>query len=64
MTHDHPPRDSSAWDNPDVCPFCGARLTDGGAGFMDHIAADEACRERFGAWREAVAGDIGGEWGG
>ena len=64
MSTDHPPRDSPAWDNPDCCPFCGAALSDGGGGFMDHIADAETCRERFLAWREQVRDDIGGEWGG
>lgn len=64
--HDHPTRDSTEWDNPNYCPFCGTHLTDGGAGFMSHIdeAAFATCRTRFSEWRENVAGDVGGEWGG
>ncbi|MFB6171194.1 MAG: hypothetical protein ABEJ23_01585 [Haloarculaceae archaeon] len=62
--HEHPPRDSPDWDRPDFCPFCGAELADGGAGFVDHVADAPTCRERFEAWREQVGGDVGGEWSG
>jgi hypothetical protein len=62
--HSHPASDSPNWDDPDFCPFCGARLTDGGAGFMDHIETADTCRERFDDWRENIAGDVGGEWSG
>lgn len=62
--HDHPPRDSSRWDNPDLCPFCGESLVDGGAGFMEHTEESEPCRERFEAWIEQIRDDMGGEWGG
>lgn len=62
--HDHPSPDSPDWDNPDFCPFCGAALRDGGAGFVEHVEDAPDCRERFEAWRENVAGDVGGEWGG
>lgn len=54
----------SDWGDPDYCPFCGAELTDGGAGFMDHVEAAPECNERFEAWLEAIRDDIGGEWGG
>jgi hypothetical protein len=64
MSEDHPPRDSPEWDNPDLCPFCGVDLSDGGVGFIDHIADAPGCRERFEAWRERIRDDIGGEWGG
>jgi hypothetical protein len=64
MTHDHPEPDAPSWDNPDFCPFCGTELTDGGAGFMDHIEAADTCKQRFEDWRENIAGDVGGEWGG
>lgn len=50
------------WDDPDACPFCGARLPDGGPGFVNHIEEREACRLGFERWRENAAGDIGGEW--
>ena len=62
--HDHPQKDSPDWDHPDYCPFCGAALTDGGAGFVDHVAESPACAERFEAWRENVADDVAGDWGG
>jgi hypothetical protein len=61
---EYPPRDSPDWSDPDHCPFCGAALDDPGAGFVDHLDASPACAERFAAWREAAAGDVGGEWGG
>lgn len=64
MDDTHPPRDSPVWDRPDYCPFCGTALADGGAGFVDHLAEADACAARFEAWREQVADDIGGEWGG
>ena len=60
----HPPRDAPEWDNPDHCPFCGAALTDGGGGFIDHIEESPTCGERFEAWRERIREDIGSEWGG
>lgn len=63
-SHSHPPRDGPGWDDPDFCPFCGERLTDAGAGFMSHVDESSTCRERFDAWRENVADDVGGEWSG
>lgn len=62
--HSHPSPDSPDWGSPDFCPFCGARLRDGGAGFIEHVGEAPACNERFEAWRENVSGDVGGEWGG
>ncbi|RKD97415.1 DUF7501 family protein [Halopiger aswanensis] len=64
--YEHPTRDSSAWDNPDFCPFCGRELSDGGPGFIDHVSSDEhaTCRQRFEQWRENVVTDIGDEWSG
>ncbi|MFC3476629.1 DUF7501 family protein [Halobacterium litoreum] len=50
------------WDDPDACPFCGASLRDGGAGFIEHVEENPACRRRFEEWRENVAGDVGPEW--
>ncbi|GGM54371.1 hypothetical protein J2752_000632 [Halarchaeum rubridurum] len=50
------------WDDPQECPWCGADIADGGAGFMDHIEANPECEEAFEAWRENVADDVGGEW--
>jgi hypothetical protein len=61
---DHPPRESDRWANPDLCPFCGETLADGGAGFMDHIDEAPVCKERFDDWKEQISSDIGGEWGG
>ncbi|MBX0295682.1 DUF7501 family protein [Haloarcula nitratireducens] len=63
-SHDHPQRDSPDWENPDFCPFCGAGLTDGGAGFVDHIEDSPPCEARFESWREQIADDVGSEWGG
>ena len=64
MSDDHPPRDSPEWDNPDLCPFCGTPLLDGGIGFVDHIEDAPICKERFEAWRDQVREDIDGEWSG
>lgn len=61
---DHPPRHTDRWANPDCCPFCGTGLTDGGAGFMDHIDEKPVCANRFAAWREQIVSDIDGEWSG
>jgi hypothetical protein len=63
-TDSHPNPESPEWDNPDVCPFCGADLVDGGGGFMDHVDTAETCRERFEAWLDNIRDDIGSEWGG
>lgn len=52
------------WDDPERCPFCGTALADGGAGFIDHIEETSDCERRFAEWREAIAGDVSGEWGG
>ena len=61
---DTPDPEDVDWEDPDVCPFCGARLPDGGAGFVDHADANPDCGARFEEWKENVAGDIGGEWSG
>lgn len=50
------------WENPYACPFCGAALSGGGQGFMDHVEASEECELAFERWRENVGGDIGAEW--
>ncbi|MDG5774892.1 hypothetical protein VB773_15540 [Haloarculaceae archaeon H-GB2-1] len=63
-SHDHPAEASPEWDTPDFCPFCGTELTDLGAGFVDHLEDAPTCRTRFESWRENVAEDVGGEWGG
>jgi hypothetical protein len=52
------------WDDPERCPFCGTVLADGGTGFIDHIESTPDCDRRFEEWREAISGDLGGEWGG
>ena len=62
--HSHPPRESPDWTDPDFCPFCGEKLTDGGGGFIDHIEEAPACEERFESWREGIVDDIDGEWSG
>lgn len=62
--NDHPAPTSDNWANPDLCPFCGIRLEDGGAGFMHHIDDAPVCKERFDDWKEQISGDMGGEWGG
>ncbi|WP_340101325.1 DUF7501 family protein [Salinibaculum salinum] len=64
--HVHPLSDAPNWDNPDYCPVCGQPLSDGGAGFVDHSQqeATDTCQERFETWRENIAGDVNGEWGG
>jgi hypothetical protein len=53
---------ATSWDDPSTCPFCGAALSDPGAGFVDHLDESAACTTEFETWREHVAGDIGGEW--
>lgn len=50
------------WEDPERCPFCGAGLVDGGAGFIDHIGASDDCSDAFEDWREGIVDDIGGEW--
>lgn len=64
MLTNNPSRDAPSWDAPDRCPFCAAKLTDGGAGFIDHIAVSPSCHGRFETWREAVVNDIEGDWSG
>ena len=61
-SHSHPAPDSSEWNNPDFCPFCGAELTDPGQGFIDHLDSTPTCKERFEDWRDEIKGDIEGEW--
>lgn len=62
--HSHPSPDLPDWNRPDFCPFCGAELTDGGGGFIDHLDDAPECEERFAVWRQRITEDIGGEWGG
>ena len=52
------------WDHPTVCLFCEGNLVDPGAGFIAHPEGTPVCAEGFRQWREAVAGDMGGEWSG
>jgi hypothetical protein len=61
---DAPDPENVNWEDPDACPFCGAALTDGGAGFVDHADANPDCLARFEEWRANVGADIGGEWSG
>lgn len=46
-----------AWNDPNLCPFCGAAIPDGGQGLTYHIEENEACVERFAEWR-MTAGEI------
>lgn len=52
------------WNDPEVCPFCGAQIADGGPGFMAHVEVSPQCMAEFDLWREQVAGDVDGEWSG
>ena len=52
------------WNDPETCPFCGAALSDGGQGFIDHVEASPACMGSFDDWREQITDDVGGEWSG
>lgn len=56
--------DMRDWGETDECPFCGTGIPDAGAGFIDHIRADEntACREQFNQWRNNIANDMAGGW--
>lgn len=53
-----------AWDDPERCPFCLAELEDAGAGFISHLEESPVCSDGFDRWRDAVAGDMRGEWSG
>ncbi|USZ69462.1 hypothetical protein NGM10_06930 [Halorussus salilacus] len=55
---------ATTWSDPNDCPFCGAELPNPGAGFVDHIGANPDCEAGFEAWREHIAGDVPGGWGG
>ncbi|MEF8779722.1 MAG: hypothetical protein V5A46_03465 [Haloferacaceae archaeon] len=52
------------WVGPSQCPFCGEALADPGAGFVRHLEQSPTCERGFERWRENVAGDLRGEWGG
>ncbi|WP_435362691.1 DUF7501 family protein [Haloarchaeobius sp. DYHT-AS-18] len=55
-------RDERVWDDPERCPFCGGPVSDGGAGFIDHVEHVPECAERFERWRSQVGDDVPGEW--
>ncbi|WP_435153161.1 DUF7501 family protein [Haladaptatus sp. DFWS20] len=55
---------TTSWTNPERCPFCDAGLEDGGWGFIAHVRANPQCSTEYDMWREQIAGDMGGEWGG
>jgi len=59
-----PSKTAQTWDEPGVCPFCMATLEDPGAGFMRHLEESPVCAEGFENWRDAVARDMRGGWGG
>ncbi|GGN15325.1 DUF7501 family protein [Halarchaeum nitratireducens] len=50
------------WEDPERCPWCGAAVRDGGAGFIEHVEEHPDCAAAFETWRENIADDIGGEW--
>lgn len=50
------------WAGPEVCPFCGVELEDGGPAFVEHVDADPSCRAAFDRWRDRVTEDIRGGW--
>jgi len=52
------------WSDPSQCPFCGTSLPSPGAGFVDHVGDNPDCESAFEDWRDRVAGDVGGTWGG
>ena len=52
------------WNDPTKCPFCEDALTNGGAGFINHIDSSEACRQGFNLWRKRISADMTGEWSG
>lgn len=52
------------WSDTSTCPFCGDALADPGAGFVDHLAESPDCDAGFTNWKENVAGDVVGGWGG
>lgn len=55
---------TASWNDPERCPFCNARLEDGGWGFISHVGASSPCKTRFDRWRNNISSDIGGEWSG
>ncbi|UWG50030.1 Uncharacterized protein AArcCO_0709 [Halalkaliarchaeum sp. AArc-CO] len=59
-----PPPPAPDWVAPSQCPFCEAALADPGAGFMEHLRENPTCERGFEQWRNNVADDMRGEWGG
>ena len=59
-----PDTSTPTWSNPNVCPFCGTELADPGAGFVDHLADSNGCKDGFELWRGNIADDIAGGWSG
>lgn len=57
-------RRAHVWDDPNRCPFCGEAIANGGPAFIEHVKREPACETDFAEWRDSVADDIGGEWGG
>ncbi len=64
MSVETQPSSTNSWTNPERCPFCDARIEDGGWGFVVHVRANEPCEKEFDMWREQIAGDMAGEWSG
>lgn len=64
MAVDPRPERLPTWTDPEVCPFCGAALADGGPAFIDHLEDSPACESGFQTWRGRVADDIAGGWSG
>lgn len=52
------------WSDPATCPYCGDELESAGAGFVDHVDENDPCKNEFDHWRDNIAGDLAGEWGG
>ncbi|MFC7075871.1 DUF7501 family protein [Haloarcula halophila] len=53
---------TETWTDPDRCPFCGARLSSPGAGFVDHVQTTPECEDAFGTWRDRVDDDLVRGW--
>ncbi|EJN58721.1 hypothetical protein HSB1_31990 [Halogranum salarium B-1] len=46
------------WNDPNLCPFCGAAIPDGDQALTYHIQENRACVDRFAELRMTVAEDI------
>lgn len=55
---------ATTWSDPNHCPFCGAELSNPGAGFIDHLGTNADCESGFETWRQHIAGDVPGGWSG